>query len=204
MQMQNIPTMPPTPQAMPAPERVDVHPRSLVVFPEFDESVHVLDALPSFNVEPCKRYVSLRSGFTRPFVATWYCHYTATDILIAVQEWRAYRQTTEFIVDKVRELTEALWQQPRLTPVRFIGGTTEAWFSRYLNDFHIYRPDIQACVGRIQQRLTDKKLFFYRDASIETSVGESVDGVPSVAHQRLALDTHNGLTTLFQVLTAIR
>ena len=196
-----------------------------LVFPEFDKAVHVLDTLPSFpnaDARNSVRYVSYQTGFTSPFVATWYHHDLENDVLYSVQEWRAYQQTQEFAAAKVMELTKTLWQSDTV-PIVFVTNEPTSPFNGKLPGLIIRKPNIEYCIDTVRQRLIDKKLFFYREQLVEISNGASLsDAVESPAisnldewvsykyctqknfEKRPMRVNDGGLQTLYQVLMAQR
>ena len=135
-----------------------------LVFPEFNDAVHVLDTRPLFPEDSgtSQRYVSFRAGFTTPFVVVWYHYDKINNVLFSVQEFRAYRQTTNFVVNSVLELTRELWSDDATVPVKFI--TNEPDLLRGTQLFPIVCPkiDLEFSICQVRQRLIDNKLFFYR------------------------------------------
>ena len=68
-----------------------------LVFPEFDEKVHVIDSLPR-DIETWDFYIGIDYGHSSPFVAGWFAYNPETDVLISVQEWRyTYRDIEDHI-----------------------------------------------------------------------------------------------------------
>lgn len=198
-----------------------------LVFPEFNDAFHVLDARPLFpeGTSTSQRYVSLRVGFTTPFVAVWYHYDTINDALYAIQEFRAYRQTTNFVVNSVLELTRELWSDDATVPVNFIAN--DATLLRGVEVFPIFCPkiDLGVAISQVRQRLIDNKLFFYREQLVETVGFQRSDDVEpavasmldewqaytycvpkdfSITEKRPVRCNDGGLQTLFQVIGRIK
>ena len=58
-----------------------------IVFPEFDEDVHVIDQLPA-GIENWQIYQGIDYGHSAPLVVGWFAHNEETDELIGFKEWR--------------------------------------------------------------------------------------------------------------------
>ena len=69
-----------------------------LVFPEFDDKIHVIDRLPD-DIETWQFIIGIDYGHTSPFVACWFAYNPETDILISLQEWR---YTTTVIEDHIQ------------------------------------------------------------------------------------------------------
>lgn len=196
------------------------------VFPEFNEAVHVLDTLPSFpnpDASNSVRYVSYHTGFTTPFVATWYHHDLENDVLYSVQEWRAYYRTTDEVAARVKAFTKTLWPADTV-PVMFVANTSLSPFNAMLPGLIIRKPDIVYCIDTVRQRLIDKRLFLYSKQllaissdAVEPPATSNLDewvsykycapqdfDAPQDVSQRPLRVNDNGLQTLFQVLMAQR
>ena len=188
-----------------------------LVFPEFDEAVHVLETRPSFpepDASTSTRYVSYQTGFSTPFVAMWYHHDLENDVLYSIQEWRAYRQTQEFAAAKVLELTKSLWHSDT-APIVFVTNEPTTPFNGKLPGLITRRVDIQYCIDTVRQRLIDKKLFFYREQLVTERGQEQEQGsldewvsykycTPKNFEKRPLRKNDSGLQTLYQVLMAQR
>ena len=68
-----------------------------VIFPEFDEAVHVVDTIPDW-VYTAPVYIGIDYGHTSPLSAVWLAHNESTDELLAFQEWS---HTTTLIEDHI-------------------------------------------------------------------------------------------------------
>lgn len=78
-----------------------------LVFPEFDETQHVLDILP-VGIERWDYYLGIDYGHSSPFVAAWFAHDRKTDTLICVKEWRYTNRLVEDYVTAIRRHSEGL------------------------------------------------------------------------------------------------
>ena len=82
-----------------------------VVFPEFDEEVHVIDEIPDWVIQGGPRvayYLGIDYGHSAPLVGGWFAHNLDTNELIGFKEWRMSNTLIEDHINALHQHSEGL------------------------------------------------------------------------------------------------
>lgn len=77
-----------------------------VVFPEFDEKVHVIDTMP--DITGWQIYQGIDYGHAAPLVCGWFAHNLETDELIGFKEWRYTNTLIEDHINAIHKHSEGM------------------------------------------------------------------------------------------------
>lgn len=134
-----------------------------LVFPEFDERIHVIDELPE-DIMEWDFYIGIDYGHNSPFVCAWLAHNVETDVLIAMKEWRYSNTLIEDHIAKIKQHSVGMDVVLRVSDhdsqmnhqLEAAGIPTENADKSILKGLDLMRI-----------RIRDKRLLIYRHALIE-------------------------------------
>ena len=169
-----------------------------IVFPEFDEDVHVLNYIPDW-VHDCKTwFVGLDYGHDSPFCSGWFAYNEDTDVLFSAKEWR---YTNRLIEDHIGAIKH---HSAGLNVVRRVSDH-DSQMNHQLEAAGIPTDNADKEVLKgldfMRLRLRNRKLLFYRDQLIERDPvledrNAPRDGIEEMGiYRHKPLDKHTGDST---------
>ena len=78
-----------------------------VIFPEFDEEIHVIDKLPD-DILNWRLYQGIDYGHSAPLVVVWIAHHRETDEMIVFREWRHSNTLIEDHIDMIHTYSKGM------------------------------------------------------------------------------------------------
>lgn len=137
-----------------------------LVFPEFDEKVHVIDTLPP-DIRSWDFYVGIDYGHSSPLVCGWLAYNDTTDTFIVMQEWRYTNRLVRDQIAAIAKHSEGLNIILRVSD-------HDSQMNHELEDAGIDTENADKSPGSIlrgldlmRMRLRDRRLLFYRHQLIE-------------------------------------
>ena len=161
-----------------------------IVFPEFDEDVHVTNTIPDW-VYGCKTwFVGVDYGHDSPFVAGWFAYNNVTDVLFSAKEWRYTNRLIEDHAKAIKHHSAGLNVVRRLTD-------HDAQMNHQLEAHGIYTENADKSVllglDLMRMRLRNRKLLLYRDQLIERDPVLEDRGAPRDGIEEMGLYRHKPL-----------